>query len=388
MTGINSTEEREVKLGRFVVDVHVHAQRHAAGAAVREAQRREPGRSEYAVLSRVMREIDAYDNSERLLYDMDCYGVDMCVLLPAFGMSNEINLQIVDRHPERFVAVCNARTYQQRVWRGEEEWTIEGVCAELDRLLATGRFVGIGEGSPYVPQPNDPTRPVSMQAAIGNMLAILEVAAKHRVPVQIHTGCTMGYEVRYSTGLGPLNFNPLWVHDLAASFPQVPIILNHGGIQGWWSEKLYEDCLHVAAAHANVYLETGLWWSELYERAIADPNIGAEKLLWGTDWGASIPFHYQPRRYPPVYAVQMPSQGLVRHQVDVWGWSLRELARLRVPQDELNLILGGNAARLYRLPVPHRRLFREPRTAPARPFPEAPKETTGAETRVDAAIGE
>ena len=53
----------------------------------------------------------------------------------------------------------------------------------------------------------------------------------------------------------------------------------HGGIQGWWSERLWEDCLHVAAAHDNVYLETGVWWAELYDKPLADPNIGPEKLL-------------------------------------------------------------------------------------------------------------
>jgi hypothetical protein len=36
-----------------------------------------------------------YNNSLRLEYDMDCYGVDMCVLLPAFGMTDELNLEIV-----------------------------------------------------------------------------------------------------------------------------------------------------------------------------------------------------------------------------------------------------------------------------------------------------
>jgi hypothetical protein len=56
--------------------------------------------------------------------------------------------------------------------------------------------------------------------------------------------------------------------------------------------------------------------------------------------------------------VQLRKQPPVNHQVDVWGWSLRELQRLDVAQDDLNLILGGNAARVYNLPVPHNRLFR------------------------------
>ena len=50
-------------------------------------------------------------------------------------------------------------------------------------------------------------------------------------------------------------------------------------------------------------------------------------------------------------------KGPVNHQVDFWGWSLRELVRLRISQDDLNLILGDNAVRLFNLPVKHTRLF-------------------------------
>jgi hypothetical protein len=41
-------------------------------------------------------------------------------------------------------------------------------------------------------------------------------------------------------------------------------------------------------------------------------------------------------------------------------------------QDDLNLILGGNAARLYQLPVPHKRLFRPAYNAPQEPPQESP----------------
>jgi hypothetical protein len=46
--------------------------------------------------------------------------------------------------------------------------------------------------------------------------------------------------------------------------------------------------------------------------------------------------------------------------VDIWGWSLRELGRLNIPQDDLNLILGGNAVRVFGIKTPFSRLFREP----------------------------
>ncbi len=337
-----------MKAGRFVVDSHVHAQRFAAGRP----------EGEYGELSHRIRELEPYENSARLLYDMECYRVDMCVLLPAFGMTDELNRELVRAHPDKFVAVCAATDYVARARRGEVDWTIEGICEELDRLLASGDFVGIGEQLPYMPQPADPRKPVSRETAVVNMLAIVEVAARHGVHVRYHTGTPMGYDVPYSTGsLGPANFNPLWAHDLASAFPDVPLIFDHGGLQGWWSTRFVEDCLHVAASHDNVYLETGLWWRELYDLALADPNVGPGKLLWGTDWGASLPFHSQPGRTPPSYAVQKRGAPPVAHQVDFWGWSLRELTSLRIPQDDLNLIVGGNAARIIGLALPHTRLF-------------------------------
>jgi predicted TIM-barrel fold metal-dependent hydrolase len=108
----------------------------------------------------------------------------------------------------------------------------------------------------------------------------------------------------------------------------------------------------VAASHKNVYLETGRYWTDLYYKPLADRNIGPEKLIWGTDWGASLPLYSQPGRYPSVYTRQNVKVGIPRHQPDIWGWSLRQLAALEISQDDLNLILGGNAVRLYNLRTP------------------------------------
>ena len=93
-------------------------------------------------------------------------------------------------------------------------------------------------------------------------------------------------------------------------------------------------------AGRHAYVETGLWWRELYERPLIDPNIGPSKLLWGTD-GASMQIYSQLGRRPPSYAVQLRDEGIPHYQVDYWGWSLRELTGLRISQDDMNLILGG-----------------------------------------------
>jgi predicted TIM-barrel fold metal-dependent hydrolase len=111
--------------------------------------------------------------------------------------------------------------------------------------------------------------------------------------------------------------------------------------------------VHVAASHKNVYLETGRYWTELYYKCLDDPNIGPEKLIWGTDWGASLPIQTVRRpSLPHTFTEQIRKEGIIRHQVDIWGWSLKQLARLDISQDDLNLILGGNAVRIYNLPNP------------------------------------
>lgn len=341
-----------MKLGRFIVDTHVHAQRFAAGPEFAK-QNIAGGTARYGDLATVMRHLTPYDNSARLLYDMDCYDVDMCVLLPAFGMTNELNSQIVDAHPGKFVAVCSAVRTQQKAVRGEEPWTAEAAAREIDDLLSTGKFVGIGEG---MPTDNARKHVISQAERMDQMRPVMDVARKHKSVVRIHTGVVMGYPLTHN--FWPESLHPIWVTDIAAEYADVPIVLDHGGLQGWWSDRLVEEAMMVAAANDNVYLETGLWWTALYRKALLDPNIGAEKLVWGCDWGASIPFHAQYGNEPPAYAVQLRKKPLVRHQVDVWGWSLKQLLKLDIVQDDLNLILGGNAARIYGLPVPHRRLFR------------------------------
>ena len=118
-----------MKLGRFVVDTHVHAQRFAAGPRLRESGVLElTGGAQWEALGEAILDLEPYDNSKRLLEDMDTYGIDACVLLPSFGMSNEINAEIVAQNPDRFAALCYPVEHQHRIDAGEDEWTIEAVC--------------------------------------------------------------------------------------------------------------------------------------------------------------------------------------------------------------------------------------------------------------------
>ena len=51
------------------------------------------------------------------------------------------------------------------------------------------------------------------------------------------------------------------------------------------------------------------------------------------------------------------------YQPDWYGWGMRTVDRVGdwLTQDEINLIMGGTAAKLYKLPVPYPRMFPEGR---------------------------
>ena len=341
------------KAGRFVVDTHVHSQRHAAGAHLKE-RLKETGKDkiDYTDLNATMGGLETYDNSPRLLYDMECYGIDMCVLQPAFGMSNELNVELVEKYPDRFVAFCNAKKAGQL----GAEWTIDAACKEIDELLATGKFVGIGEGMPARPANAFKGKTYNMSERMDELRKVCDLGRKHKVAVTVHTGTAGGYPITHVSW--PEDWNPYWIHDIAAEYPDITIIIAHGGMQGGYMTDLVDQSILVASNYNNVYLEAGLYWTELYYKALRYPNVGPEKIIWGTDWGASQPIQTRLGNHPQTFSMQVHNQGIIRHQHDIMGWALRQVEQLDISQDDMNLILGGNAVRLFNLKTPYTRMFR------------------------------
>jgi hypothetical protein len=112
----------------------------------------------------------------------------------------------------------------------------------------------------------------------------------------------------------------------------------------------------------NIYLETETWPAEYFRIAMDDPNVGITQLLWGGDYG-SRQYIVAPRdRDQTKYAAFMRRWQLVApYQVDWWGTALHRIDEVRnfATQDEINLIMGGNAARVFDLPLPmpYHRMF-------------------------------
>ncbi|MCL5959859.1 MAG: amidohydrolase family protein [Chloroflexi bacterium] len=345
--------------GRFVVDVHVHAQR----AAVKFAERgvKTPSMGDvYAGVAGVT----WHENSGRLLYDMDRYGIDVCILQCgglARGMDTDLDLKLVEQHPDRFAALCYPTDLVRKAAAGEAEWTVAAALAETEERLKTGLYKGIGQGLP-----------ITEMGSFGELWAAGDSKKKAEVlsesEVLDRTRMFMDLADKYNVAVAGLAHDEKLIGRIAAEYPKVPIVLQLVG-HGWkaTTERVKSLCTTISRAK-NVYLEMGLAPAELYEIPLSDPNLGPTQIVFGTDWGASHYVYSQPGR--PIrgeaftsYVDWIGKWGAVRYQTDFYGWSLHQIDKLRdmLTQDEINLMLGGNAARIFKLDVPYTRLFPEGR---------------------------
>ncbi len=341
-----------MKAGRFVVDTHVHI----TTLYKRKAKTKISLGGGY--------EYETYDNSSLCLYDMDRYGVDMCVLLPSWpGTLNEMQAMLVDKYPKKFVACCSDQTLRLKTARGEAEWTLEAALEEVESALKTGKHVGIGE---FLPKNFDKKKVYTFRERLDEVRACANLAAKYNVVMCFHQWRGGDW------GGGPYGGYDI-LSKVAGEYSDVNICLQHGGYGGSGAtgpEPLKRACAAVGGhgGTSNIYMETGCWPAEYYEIAIRNPDIGVTNLVWsGCDYG-NCPQYITARNQPPTgkeYAASSGTggrkgwHGTPRYQWDTWGWALHQINRLRdwVTQDELNLILGGNAAKIFKLPVPHPRMF-------------------------------
>lgn len=157
-----------------------------------------------------------------------------------------------------------------------------------------------------------------------------EFAARHRIPVMIHSGDTYAPsgKLKYS--------HPLHVDEAAVDHPDVEFVICHIG-NPW-----IRDCMEVVYKNANVYTDiSGLVLGEFHDRFEAYMRrqlqemllygVEPDNVLFGTDWPISSMESY----------------------LDF----MRDLA---TPEREKRKIMADNALRLFRLD-PGASLLRTPR---------------------------
>ena len=333
--------------GRLVIDTHTHITTKYDPAGEKSLELARQGK-----WSGLNGEVAPFDNSPLCLYDMERYGIDMCLLKPSVvGTLNESQANLVDKYPDKFRAFCADQTLKLNVWREEAKWTLDDAADEVEKALKTGKYIGIGEFAPGQPDYN---YVYSFKERLDEYRTFAEPAQKYGVSLDFHDWDRTPEN----------NYKILSI--IASEYPEVPIIFCHAGcsIGAYpYGDDVIRKALGVAgfAMNNNIYLETGNWVAEYFEMALKDPNVGPTQLIWGGDYGhvpqyivanpGGTPSHYSSmfKRWPNVPA----------YHIDWWGFALYQIDRIRAfaTQDEINLILGGNAARIWRLPVPYERMF-------------------------------
>lgn len=140
---------------------------------------------------------------------------------------------------------------------------------------------------------------------------LYEICQAEGLPVLMHIGSSVmpGTRIKYC--------DPVCLDDVAVDFPELRLVMAHGG-RGFW----YDECAFLAAHHANLYIDVaGLVPDRLLEHF---PNLErlAHKVVFGSDWPA------------------MPKS--VEHNV-------RVITSLGLTEGALNAILRDNAAALLRV---------------------------------------
>ena len=141
------------------------------------------------------------------------------------------------------------------------------------------------------------------------MYPIYAVAQDLGIPVLFHTGSSVLKNARIKYG------NPIFFDDVAVDFPDLKVIMAHGGRGAW-----YDEAMTMARLHQNVYIDlTGLPVRKL-PQYFPDIDRFSHKFVFGTDW----------------------PQVVIKESIAKYSHiGLSDLSKER--------ILGGNAARLLGL---------------------------------------
>jgi len=203
----------------------------------------------------------------RLLDYMDEHGIERMAMInyvskEVFGLMEDVNdfaARYASHNPERFIP-----------FGGIDPPTVKDVAVEMDRLLGDFGLMGIKIHPPhqlfranaYVDQPE-----------LAGLATVYEKCIEYDVPVMVHTGTSIFTGARNKYG------NPLDLDDVVVDFPELKLIIAHGGRPLWMEEALFvlrrspNAILDVSSIPPKKLLDYFPWLERVADRAI-----------FGSDW--------------------------------------------------------------------------------------------------------
>lgn len=259
----------------------------------------------------------AHLNDEAMQLElMDRYGASHAVVFWGGRSDNESVAQAAGRHPQRLIAFASIspeRTMYRPAWESADK----ALLGTLDRLLATGRYRGIGEIS-AVHFPAAGFGETDFNPVGPMMTGIMALARKYRVPVMVHIESTRMAELSA----------------LLEQFPDVPVIWAHGGYTPLFLAR------RMLQRHPNLYYELSARTWPRHPRSPDYTILRDGSQVW-PEWLELI--EAQPRRFMVGTDASHRSRESETMKFESVQNLLRQLspaARQRVAQDNLLELVG------------------------------------------------
>lgn len=246
-----------------IIDIHIHIQPlHMFKPHALELIKR--GRKDFATLEKYSQEPAAF------LKFLDECGVERA------GLINYVSPDVIG-----FTADVN-------------DWIARYCAAAPDRLIAFGsvhpmyvadagaevdRLTKIGIRGLKVHPSHQLFSPNAYRDGLGPLAAMYDRAQANGLPVMIHTGTSI------FPGARNVHAQPILADDVSVDYPNLVVILAHGGRPLWMNEAFF-----LVRRHKNMYMDvSGIPPQKLLEYFPRIEEI-ADKVLFGTDWpGPGVP---------------------------------------------------------------------------------------------------
>ena len=255
------------------------------------------------------------EEGKHLLTIKDKAGIDFTVVCHHDNADNEsLTSEVTQLFNEAVSDIANKYPNQLMAFAGVDPRRPDS----LNMLKQCFEEFGM-KGLKYHPDDGfDPSGPESY--------VLLEYLEKKNGILLTHTGPLTGKRSKYS--------DPLLLSDILVDFPNLKIIAAHMGQINWrpWAA--------LASHHPNLYGDLAMWGPyafskfELFCRELRDiiDYVGVEQVLFGSD--------------SPIFDIVLPVEDLIE--------KLKRLPEeapngIKFTKEEIDAILGGNAAKLLNL---------------------------------------
>lgn len=204
---------------------------------------------------------------EMMIREMEQAGIQKAVIparktTPSYGMVDNKDVQhFIDLDPNRFIGFMGADPLEGRQ-----------ALEEIEQLVIQGKFTGI------VMEVGMLLRPLYADDKL--VYPIYDLCQSSEIPVILINGANAGPDISYSS--------PLSVDHVAAAFPNLKLIVAHGGWP-WVTEML-----HVAWRHPNVYVSPDMYMVNFpgWQDYVTAANYTLrDRFLFGTAY-PFVPFQF------------------------------------------------------------------------------------------------